>query len=50
MEVFFWIMVAFMFAAGSYALAPDGKKELAAIFGLLFGPFGLLVALFIKKD
>lgn len=48
MEVFFWIIVAFMFGAASYAVAPEGKKWLGVILGLLFGPIGLLVSVLMK--
>lgn len=50
MEVFIFIVIGLMFGIASYTVAPEGKKEIAAIFGLLFGPVGLIVAALMKED
>lgn len=46
MDIMFWIIVAFMFALASMAIADD--KPTGFILGLLFGPIGLVVSAIMK--
>lgn len=48
MEIF--IIVALVCCGLGYAIAPDDKKGLGAILGLLLGPIGLIVAALLKSD
>ncbi|MBC6406919.1 MAG: hypothetical protein GDA40_01790 [Rhodobacteraceae bacterium] len=50
MEGLFFLVILWVACAVLAAmLAPEGKKGLAAVLGFLFGPFGLLIAVLMKK-